>query len=200
MLAVGWQVSALLLLGVPLIAASAESVLPVASIHWQPQSHEFPTLGHRVPVDLSSSSQAVDRIVRDKPVATFNCHYYTKTFVEGREPEFRQCSPAGHETMTDLYLLQHGYRRTDGHEARPGDLVTAQKQPESLSESTVITHSGVVLETDENGVIRTIRQKFSPTEPVVDVTLEEFISVYAGKHPWQCVVWSLRAADVTRNP
>ena len=179
-------------------AAFAEQGAAVASIRWNSALHEFPTLGYREPVDLERSTLPVDRALRLKAGTTYNCHYYTKTHIEGAESFERSVDAGGQETLTDLYLLQHGYRRASGLATAVGDVVTALRPPTAFGESTYLSHSGVVVEVGPGGEIRKIRQKFSPTEPVVDLTLEDFVSAYSGKYPWQCVVWT-RATDVSSN-
>ena len=153
-------------------------------IQWTCPLHQFPVLGFHQTVDMPSSPLAVDRLLQTRPVDSYNCHFYTKAYVEGSDEHL-----AAIESINDLYLSQHGFRRTSGG-ARVGDIVIAVKPPESLVTSSVVTHSGVVTAVDEAGRILTIRQKFNPTEPVVDLELTDFISLYAGKHPWEWSVWS----------
>jgi hypothetical protein len=162
----------------------------VASIHWKKPLHEFPTLGFRTPVDMAASGWSVDRLLADLPEDAFNCHYYTKTFIEGREPAERARDANGQEMLSDLYLLRHGFRRTTSLRAGVGDIVTALRPSQSFREATYISHSGIVTETGEGGEIVAIRQKFAPGQPVVDLSLGDFIAAYAGKHPWRAVVWT----------
>lgn len=163
---------------------------PGLVIRWTVPLHQFPMLGFHPTVDLDDSALAVDRLVSARPFNTYNCHFYTKAFVEGSDRDLVDI-----ESINDLYLVEHGFRRNDGP-ARVGDIVIAIRRPESLDKSSEVTHSGVVTAVDEAGRILTIRQKFNPTEPVVDLDLTDFISLYAGKHPWTWSVWS-RGENVT---
>jgi hypothetical protein len=181
-----------------LVAGAAAAAGPAASIHWKPELHEFPTLGYRAPVDLVGSALAVDRILSDKPVESYNCHYYTKTHIEGAEPAEQMRDDTGQEMLSDLYLQQHDYVKAEGLKARAGDIVTALRPPQAFDERTYLSHSGVVVDVAPDGTILAVRQKFSPSEPVVDLTLDEFVTAYSGKYPWQCVVWS-RSVDVTSD-
>ena len=156
-------------------------------IRWSPPLHQFPMLGFHPAVDLQDSALAVDQLLRARPVDTYNCHFYTKAYVEGSDAGL-----SGIESINDLYLAQHGFRKSDGP-AQVGDIVVAVRRPESLDKSSEVTHSGVVTAVDDEGRIVTIRQKFNPTEPVVDLNLTDFISLYAGKHPWEWVVWGRKS-------
>ena len=194
---VRFQVSAIALLLLPWPshgsrqASSTDFVMEGISsglvIRWSPPLHQFPMLGFHPAVDMEASPLAVDQLLRTRPADTYNCHFYTKAFVEGSGEDL-----AAIESINDLYLVQHGFRKSGGP-ARVGDIVIAVRRPESLDKSSEVTHSGVVTAVDDEGRILTIRQKFNPTEPVVDLDLTDFISLYAGKHPWEWAVWSRKS-------
>lgn len=171
----------------PCVSCERGEDFPGLVIRWTSPFHQFPMLGFHPTVEMERSALAVDQLLCTRPADTYNCHFYTKAYVEGSDDNL-----AGIESINDLYLAQHGFRKSDGP-ARVGDIVIAVRRSESLDKSSEVTHSGVVTAVDDEGRILTIRQKFNPTEPVVDLDLTDFISLYAGKHPWEWAVWSRKS-------
>lgn len=181
-----------------LLLALAALALPVAApavradgtvIQWVRPGVFFPVLGWREPVSLEGSEGA-DRLLAGLPPRRYNCHFYVKTHIECRGgtvlPHFLLRRPRI-DQLTEGYLEARGYRRAGDGRAQAGDVLVAGR-PDGRG-GFHLTHSAVVVKTDAEGRMVTIRQKFNDRLPVVDVSPEEFTMLYAGLHPWETRLW-----------
>lgn len=162
----------------------------IVRIRWQRPGLFFPILGWRRPVDLAVSDLPVDHLMADLPPDSYNCHFYTKAYVEWRAgaPNLsRRLAAPRDDLVTEEYLLARGYRRVESSSARQGDLLLAVRAGDPSRRA--VTHSAVVVEVDAGGAPRRIRQKFNPDCPVVDVDADEFRMLYAGQYPWRVETW-----------
>lgn len=159
---------------------------------WQVPGCIYPVLGWRMPVCLSDSDWRVDRAVAALAPTNYNCHFYTRLhLVERTQPSqmSRWVKQPSADVITTEFLLRAGLRKREpGESAQAGDVVVAGRS--DAWGGTAYTHSAVVREVDDAGVIRSIRQKFDEARPVVDVALDEFRMLYAGMHPYRMEVWS----------
>jgi hypothetical protein len=156
------------------------------------QPHLFPELGWREPVSMKESAWNVDRLLGGKPSNAYNCHYYTKSFIERRDLDtvpFRALVPDGLEDISSVYLQGWGYELRAGAKAQVGDIVVAEKPSPFDHGQRIFTHSAIVAEINDRGQIARLRQKFDPRHPVVDLTLDDFQRIYVGESPRSYSVW-----------
>lgn len=170
------------------LRVSADDLL----VKWQVPGCHYPVLGWRMPVALADSDWRVDRAVTGLPAGAYNCHFYTRLYLVA------QTQPASlpswlnlvrHDGVDRAILRNAGLRpRADGEPVLAGDVVLAGRPDEGSN--LVVTHSAVVRAVDDQGRIRTIRQKFDGVHPVVDVDWTEFRMLYAGMYPYRTEVWT----------
>lgn len=160
-----------------------------ATIRWQRPGHFFPVLGWREPVGASAAWE-LDRYLAAIPADRYNCHFYTKAYIEWRADADAFWDYLGHardDLLTEEFLAAWGYERVAQPGAMAGDVIVSGRR--DARGRCSFTHSAIVADVDAAGAIRRIRQKFDPTQPIVDVTLDEFVMLYAGLHPWETQVW-----------
>jgi len=101
----------------------------------------------------------------------------------------RWLAVARHDGVDQRILQQAGLRkRADDEPALVGDIVVAGRPDDRTG--MVFTHSAVVRAVDGQGRIRTLRQKFDASHPVVDVDWIEFRMLYAGMYPYRTEIWT----------
>ncbi len=154
-------------------------------VHWSRPGAFFPVLGWRDPVALSASELMADRQLANLDPTAFNCHFYTRFHIRRQRGESVMPRPR-QEHLSARCLALYGYHPVTGPMAA-GDILTAIRADDAGQER--ITHSALVLAVDARGQPSRIRQKFDDEHPVVDVTMDEFRTLYAGLHPWRITAW-----------
>ena len=154
-------------------------------VQWSRPGSFFPVLGWRDPVALSSSELMADRQLAHLDPTAFNCHFYTRFHIRRQRGESVVPRPRQEHLSTGCLAL-YGYQPVEGP-LTAGDILTAIRTDDAGHER--ITHSALVLAVDEQGQPSRIRQKFDGEHPVVDVTMSEFRTLYAGLHEWRIAAW-----------
>lgn len=131
-------------------------------------------LGWRPCVDLDRSKFLVDRLV-GLTVNSFNCHYYTKSFIQTAVDGLAWTPPNGLSWNDCIRRNDRpGYVRIPGA-VHVGDIVLV-KGPDAFP--CAYHHSGVVIAVNPDGTPKTIRQKDGPDTCVVDLSWDEFKQVW----------------------
>jgi hypothetical protein len=136
---------------------------------------------------------------------SYNCFYYVQTSVLGQPPDgidfVDQDNPrrgalerAHRVPATDYldegFLKSHNFRFAatsadlrsftplgPNYEPEPGDIVLVPGQDENLDLGEQFKHVGIIHGSRSGAIVR-LRQKFDPFNPVVDLTLAEFLRFY----------------------
>jgi len=126
--------------------------------------------------------------------ASYNCHFYTATVVLGHEPKGLFPIPKDIFNVSHNFPNAHGYRQSDfcdsntfsAHKTnlQPGDVILVQDSNDTGA--TSVTHSAVVI---KGGAEPIIRQKFDPSQPVVDLNAKQFSRAYLEQSPMEIYVW-----------
>jgi hypothetical protein len=156
-------------------------------VQWNRPGYFFPVLGWREPVVLAASAFPPDALVAPLEASRYNCHFYTKAYLRWRGGERDGAWIVRHphnDQLTEEFLVARGYRKVSDR-PRTGDVALALRRDFGRH---AITHSAIVLRGGGDAEL-VIRQKFNPTCPVVDLSLEEFRMLYAGMHPWRVEFW-----------
>jgi hypothetical protein len=155
-------------------------------------------------VDLKTSNFFVDQFLQNKAQTDFNCHYYTKTFI-------RQSPPTGWtDGATSLIREQDlkaaGYQRVPVKYDHQGRITNAQVGDVLLVEGDTGTfspylHSAIVMRTDANGTILSLRQKLNPQECVAETDWEPFQKAFLS-HSTGVKLWTnpKRAGSLEYHP
>jgi hypothetical protein len=140
--------------------------------------------GWRRCVDVDASTLAVDRLM-GLTQHEFNCHYYTKSFIQTARGE--AWTPPNGGSWNDCIEAPNltGYRLSE--EAHVGDLVLV-KGPDAFP--CKYHHSGVVIAVDGNGRPSRIRQKDGPDTCVVDLDWDEFNRVWVNRPRIRTLLYS----------
>src|SRR5581483_5253812 len=142
-------------------------------------------------VDLAASDLRVDGLLKDKPQNDFNCHYYTKTFINGKTPSglldgstsiIREADlrAAAYQSVPVEYDAQG--RITNAH---LGDVIILTGDTGTFSP---YLHSAIVTNIDPRGAILSLRQKLNPEDCVAETNWEffkqNFLSQATGVKLW----------------
>lgn len=163
---------------------------------------QLPGIGAKSCV-TQSSWETVDRTVSSLPQTgrtnddSFNCFYYLRAYVEGAMPPEYPPRPATDPRRSwdsparayadDVYLRLHGYtmqalhRQLDTAGYEPGDVIMVPGRDPAGRFAGIdqrYVHAAIVVATRAGRITR-IRQKVDPFKCVVDLTPQEFRTVYA---------------------
>jgi hypothetical protein len=141
-------------------------------------------------VELEDSDLLVDSLLRDKPQTDYNCHYYTKTFINQKAPGWpegamslireKDLRDAGYKPINTEYDEQG--RITGVH---LGDVIILTGETRTFSP---YLHSAIITNTSPRGAILSLRQKLNPEDCVAETNWEyfkqTFMSAATGFRVW----------------
>jgi hypothetical protein len=142
-------------------------------------------LGWRRCVDLDASTLVVDHLM-SLTQHDYNCHYYTKSFVQTALGVLWTPPDAGSWNDCIGKNGRPGWAVNPG-EAHVGDLVLV-KGPDALP--CPYHHSGVIIQVNPDGTPKRIRQKDGPNTCVVDLDWDEFQRVWVNRPNIKSILYS----------
>jgi hypothetical protein len=97
--------------------------------------------------DIAKSDNPALKELAHKDPYRFNCHYMTKTFIEGKQPSEPMEFMGRAEVVTPQYLDSHGFKPIKGEDIRPGDVVLCERSADAKGAAFVKElHSAIVVE------------------------------------------------------
>lgn len=130
-------------------------------------------------VDLKHSSgvtETTDDLLCEKPVDSYNCVYYAKTYIEDAPP--LSLNPTMEGLPDSKYMRKNGFELVKTQDFKEGDVIFI-----SIPHSGHLTpdvHACIVTKVDAHHNILKTRQKPDPTHPVQDMNMEQMSVNYFG--------------------
>lgn len=135
-------------------------------------------------------------LLKDKPIDSYNCKYYVKTYLDGKPPAGDR---GRHEELTSQDLTSRGYERTDGKGFfKPGDIILVLPNT-GVGTFSPVVHAAVVTEAQPGGKGVMLTQKPDGEHPVTRTDLAAFCRAY-GISSNQCHIEIYRNAKKPITP
>jgi hypothetical protein len=122
--------------------------------------------------DIAKSDNAALRDLSKKDPYMFNCHYLTKTFIEGKQPSESLEFMGRGEVVSAQYLQTKGFKPVPDGSAKPGDVILIERAPSAHTNELMKERHSAVVVPSTDGTVQTL-QKLDPDSGLALLSLEQ---------------------------